>query len=37
MNRQHDIFCTADETALIEFLTGPEAAPKFKAKGFEPG
>jgi molybdate transport system substrate-binding protein len=23
--------------ALIEFLTGPQAAPKFKAKGFEPG
>ncbi len=23
--------------ALIEFLTGPEAAPSFKAKGFEPG
>jgi molybdate transport system substrate-binding protein len=22
--------------ALIDFLTGPEAAPKFKAKGFEP-
>src|SRR6185437_9870312 len=22
--------------ALIEFLTGPEAAPSFKAKGFEP-
>jgi molybdate transport system substrate-binding protein len=23
--------------ALIQFLTGPQAAPKFKAKGFEPG
>jgi molybdate transport system substrate-binding protein len=23
--------------ALIEFLTGPEAAPEFKAKGFQPG
>jgi molybdate transport system substrate-binding protein len=23
--------------ALIEFLTGPDAAPSFKAKGFEPG
>jgi molybdate transport system substrate-binding protein len=23
--------------ALIRFLTGPEAAPRFKAKGFEPG
>jgi molybdate transport system substrate-binding protein len=23
--------------ALIEFLTGPQAAPKFKAKGFQPG
>jgi molybdate transport system substrate-binding protein len=23
--------------ALIEFLTGPQAAPTFKAKGFEPG
>jgi hypothetical protein len=23
--------------ALIGFLTGPQAAPRFKAKGFEPG
>jgi molybdate transport system substrate-binding protein len=23
--------------ALIEFLTGPDAAPSFKAKGFEKG
>jgi molybdate transport system substrate-binding protein len=23
--------------AFIDFLTGPQAAPKFKAKGFEPG
>jgi molybdate transport system substrate-binding protein len=23
--------------ALVKFLTGPEAAPRFKAKGFEPG
>jgi molybdate transport system substrate-binding protein len=23
--------------ALIDFLTGPEAGPHFKAKGFEPG
>ncbi len=23
--------------ALIEFLTGPEGAPSFKAKGFQPG
>jgi len=23
--------------ALIQFLTGPEAAPVFKSKGFEPG
>jgi molybdate transport system substrate-binding protein len=23
--------------ALIDFLTGPQAAPRFKAKGFEPG
>ena len=23
--------------SLIKFLTGPEAAPRLKAKGFEPG
>jgi molybdate transport system substrate-binding protein len=28
---------TEGAKALIDFLTGPQAAPRFKAKGFEPG
>jgi hypothetical protein len=44
--RKHDqdfvdsIGCHGDTEAakaLIKFLTGPEAAPRLKAKGFEPG